>query len=235
MTSTTDRPLQGDTIIFTGSSLPEEAVKLAASYGANVQYVPLIETVPTDEPAPDLHEYDWLIFTSASAVEAFHEQHARPKAKIAAVGSKTAAALEQAGYHVDFVPSVFAADAFIREFPEVAPDGRCLFIRGARAKDTIYQLPLAVDDWTVYDTAPCRGNAERLARMTDAIVIFASPSAVETYMEAGGQWRTIEAAAIGYVTEQAIKQAGGRVSAVPANHTYPDVIRTIVKGRVQND
>lgn len=235
MTSTTDRPLQGDLIIFTGTSLPEEAVRLAESYGAAVNYIPLIQTVPTDEPAPDLNDYDWLIFTSASAVEAFHEQHVRPTAKIAAVGSKTAEALEQAGFNVDFVPSVFAADAFIREFPDVAQCGRCLFVRGARAKDTILKLPLEVDDWTVYDTAPCKDNAERLVEMNNVIVVFASPSAVEVFTEAGGKWEVIEAAAIGYVTEQAIKKAGGRIIAVPDRHTYPDVIRTIVKGRVQND
>lgn len=235
MTSITDQPLQGETIIFTGSSLPEEAAQLAASYGASVRYLPLIEIIPTGKPAPELNIYDWLIFTSASAVEAFSEQHVRPNVKIAAVGSKTAEVLKQAGFRVDFVPSVFAADAFVREFPEAAQNGRCLFIRGTRAKNTIYQLPLQVDDWTVYETAPCKENAERLAGMHGVIVVFASPSAVEAYTRAGGQWKAIEAAAIGYVTEQAINKAGGRVIAVPANHTYPDVIRTIVKGRVQND
>ena len=235
MTSTTDRPLHGETIVFTGSSFPEDAAELARQYGAKMKYVPLIKTVPTGTEAPDLAGYDWLIFTSASAVEAFRSYGIKPDARLAAVGNKTAEALEAAGFRVGFVPSVFSADVFVKEFPDAAGNAKCLFIKGVRAKETILQLPVPVDEWTVYDTVPDNANAERLAGMNDVTVIFASPSAVETFSQAGGKWDAIRAAAIGYVTEQAIMDAGGRVEAVPHHHTYEEVIETIVKGRTQHD
>ncbi|WP_088007259.1 uroporphyrinogen-III synthase [Indiicoccus explosivorum] len=235
MTSTTDRPLAGETVVFTGSSYPEEAAALAERCGAETLYIPLIRTVPTGAEAPDLSRYDWLIFTSSSAVRTFLTYGIKPEARFAAVGSKTAEALEAGGFQVDFVPSVYSADYFAEEFPKAAGDRRCLFIRGVRAKDTIADMPMPVDEWTVYDTVPDHGNAVRLAKMEGVTVIFASPSAVETFAAAGGRWEAIKAAAIGYVTEQAVREAGGRVIAAPERHTYEEVIEILVKGRTQHD
>lgn len=228
-------PLKGETIVFTGSAEPQEAMELARSYGARPMYIPLIQTVINTGQPPDLSRYDWLIFTSAAAVEAFRRCHLQTAAKFAAVGEKTAAALQKVGWNVDFMPSVFSAEAFAKEFPAVAGRAACLFIKGAKAKDTITAMPLQVDEWTVYDTEALSENARQLSAMQDLTVVFASPSAVRAFTEAGGQWETIRPAAIGHVTKEAIEQAGGHVMAIPKKYTYTEVIETLAKGSCSND
>ena len=52
-------------------------------------------------------------------------------------------------------------------------------------------MPMQVDEWIIYDTALKIENARELAGMHGAIVIFASPSAVRAFTEAGGDWKAI--------------------------------------------
>lgn len=217
-------------IIFTGSRMPKEAEQLAQACGAEVRYVPLIETVLRNTSAPDFERYGWLIFTSRNSAKAFCQLGFQVKSKIAAVGEKTAELLQQHGYPVDFIPSTFSADVFVREFPDIAGNERCLFVRGALAKDTILSMPLTIDEWTVYDTVYKRDNAKAIAELTGVIIIFASPSAVSAYTEAGGDFRDIQTAAIGHITEQAVIKAGGEVHFRPETYTYVDIIQEIMKG-----
>ena len=217
-------------IIFTGSRLPKEAAELARQIGSEVKYYPLIETVLRNTSAPDFGRYGWLIFTSRNSAEAFCKLRPETTAKIAAVGDKTAEMLEANGYPVDFIPSRFSADVFVREFPDIAGKERCLFVRGALAKDTILSMPLEIDEWTVYDTLKKRSNAQALAEMSDVTIIFASPSAVAAYTEAGGKFNGIRTAAIGHITERAIVEAGGEVDFRPETYTYLEIIQSIAKG-----
>jgi uroporphyrinogen III methyltransferase/synthase len=68
-------------------------------------------------------EYDWIIFTSGNGVTVFFEalqslsKDARvfASAKIAAIGSETAAKLSQFGINADFVPSVFTGKELANE------------------------------------------------------------------------------------------------------------------------
>lgn len=228
-------PLIGKTIVFTGSKEPTDAVAMVELYGGKAMYLPLIETSIRQSQLPDFGCYDWLIFTSATSAEAFGQLHAETTAKIAAVGEKTAEKLEEYGYMADFMPSVYSADCFVEEFPEIAGDARCLFIKGALAKNTIVSMPLQVDEWIIYDTTLKIENARELAGMSGVIVIFASPSAVKAFIEAEGDWQTIRAAAIGHVTERAITESGGAAEFIPEKYTYTEVINEIVKGSCLHD
>lgn len=223
-------PLKGKTIVFTGSKKPMESLEMVQLYGGKALYLPLIETSVRQSQLPDFGCYDWLIFTSATSADAFGQLHAATAAKIAAVGEKTAEKLEQYGYPVDFMPTVYSADRFVEEFPPVAGNAKCLFIKGALAKNTIASMPMQVDEWIIYDTALKIENARELAGMPGAFVIFASPSAVRAFTEAGGDWKAIRAAAIGHVTERAIKESGGTAEFIPQKYTYTEVINEIMKG-----
>ncbi len=63
-------------------------------------------------------EFDWVIFTSANGVSIFFEALQRlgkdarvfGSAKIAAIGSETAAKLSEFGIKADFVPTVFTGE-----------------------------------------------------------------------------------------------------------------------------
>ncbi|KOF11768.1 uroporphyrinogen-III synthase [Planococcus glaciei] len=223
-------PLTGETIVFTGSNEPQEAVGYAEKLGAKTRYLPLIETSVRQSQLPDFERYDWLIFTSGNSADAFCQLRIKTDAKIAAVGEKTASVLEQHGYTVSFMPSVYSADVFIQEFPAVAGNADCLFIKGSLAKNTIASMPLKVDEWIIYETSFKIENAEKLKALKGVTVIFASPSAVAAYREAGGDWSGIRVAAIGHVTEAAIQKEGGAVDFIPKKYTYIEVINEIAKG-----
>ena len=222
--------LEGETIVFTGSREPEEAVRQAQSLGAETLYVPLVTTSIRQLDKPDLSGYDWLIFTSRTSAQAFCQLDENVAAKIAAVGDQTAAVLQQHGYTVDFIPRVFSADHFIQEFPVVSGKVKCLFIKGNLAKNTIASMHMQVDEWTVYDTVMDLENAKKLVNLKNVTILFASPSAVSAYRQAGGDWSDIRTAAIGHVTKQAIQANGGTVDFTPEKYTYLEVINEIAKG-----
>lgn len=228
-------PLTGETIIFTGSKKPDGAMALTTSLGGEAKYVPLIETSVRQSQLPDFDGYGWLIFTSANSADAFGQLHVTTTAKMAAVGEKTAEKLIQYGYKVDFVPSTYSADVFVQEFPEVAAGAKCLFIKGSLAKSTIVTMPLQVDEWIIYETALKIENARELSQLAGIIVVFASPSAVKAYKEAGGNFNAIRTAAIGHVTEQSIITSGGKVDFIPEKYTYVDLVNEIAKGSCTHD
>lgn len=223
--------LEGKTVVFTGSTFPQEAAGKVEELGGKAVYLPLIETSIRQTKTPDFSAYGWLIFTSRTSAQAFCQLHADDVPKIAAVGEKTADVLRRNGYRVDFIPRVFSADNFVTEFPAVANGEKCLFIKGGLAKNTIASMPLPVDEWIIYDTNLLLENAQLLKEMKHQTIIFASPSAVSAYRKAGGDWRNTEVAAIGHVTEKAIKDEGGHIDFIPPDYTYLDVVNEIAKGR----
>ena len=117
---------------------PHQASELAdalRALGAEPVLIPTIETVeptsyaPLDEALARLDGFDWLIFTSANAVEAFARRldgRALPVGlKIAAIGAATARALEAAGFGVDLVPALAVAESLTEALLPFAlqPDG----------------------------------------------------------------------------------------------------------------
>ncbi len=164
-------PLKGKTVVVTGSSVTTTVLQKIEQLGGEAISCPLIKTVEIVEPYDHMQlemarNFDWLIFTSQNAVEAFCAKMIRHKftpshfkGKIAAVGSKTKDKLVINGFKVDFVPSIFSADVFVKEFPKFAePKSRCLFVRGKMAKDTIKNgLPFMVIEWNVYDNRRNKG------------------------------------------------------------------------------
>src|SRR6266702_709642 len=97
------------------------ATELAA-LGAAPILIPTIELAPPESLAAldaalaAIRTYDWLIFTSANAVEAFHRRAqfhhltAVPK-KIAVIGPATARAVESIGLQVDLIPPRYVAES----------------------------------------------------------------------------------------------------------------------------
>lgn len=242
-----DLPLKGKTIILTGTAKTTEVKKKIRENGGTVAVFPLIRIKEYDDAdtlqIERLSSYEWLIFTSQNAVEAFVNKMKRAnnsltdvRAKIAAVGSKTAMLLKTNGFRIDFIPTTYSADRFIKEFPSVAGKApRCLFIRGSLAKSTIKEgLPFEVNEWTVYGTIENTEYVERFIstlQQTEAIVIFASPSAVNVFAErivpmVG--WNQVKAAAIGHITADALQQLGVPVYVQPKTYTMQAVIEQLI-------
>ncbi|MFJ5789577.1 uroporphyrinogen-III synthase [Lysinibacillus sp. NPDC093197] len=243
-------PLQGKTIVLTGTSKTATVIEDISSLGGQAVFAPLIETCEIIDINDGVHlecarQFNWLIFTSQNAVDAFakkmdrsHLRASHFQGKIASIGTKTTEALEKLGFQVSFMPSVFSADVFVKEFPIIAGDNpTCLFIRGEKAKKTLKEgLPFKLKEWTVYETIERHDQKQVIIdciqEHADVTVIFASPSAVDVYaMDVASivGWETVRVAAIGHITEAAILNHGAAVDIKPSVYTMQAVIEELTK------
>ncbi|MBM7664442.1 uroporphyrinogen-III synthase [Solibacillus kalamii] len=236
--------LLGKTLIITGSAVVRTVEQLIEQHHGKVYNYPLIETVEKISKEDkfylqELQAYHWLIFTSQNAVKSFvdkcirHEQTIPATMKIAAVGEKTAALLKGHGYKIHFMPTVYSADVFVKEF-SMMPGERALFIRGSKAKKTIHE-GTGADEWTVYETRPCSKYFVQLTQclLTEKqpIVIFASPSAVDIYaehIEPHVAWQNVKFASIGHVTTAALEKHGVQPMVQPKIYTMQAVIEQLI-------
>lgn len=239
----TNLPLAGKTIILTGSKKVTSILPYIEESGARALAYPLIAiqeiiTVEDERRLAACNDYDWLIFTSQNAVQAFIGKMKRAGMKasaiqcqIAVVGEKTALALREHGFRIDFMPSVYSADYFVQQFNG---QGRVLFLRGSLAKETI-TVGIGADEWTVYETVPNVRNVQQLdeaiVTAEEPIVVFASPSAVHVYAEHIASklgWQAAKYATIGHVTTEALATYGMEPIVQPETYTMQAVIKQII-------
>jgi uroporphyrinogen III methyltransferase / synthase len=193
-----------------------------------------------DRRLREIDDYDWLLFTSAAGARFFAER-ARTlgidskdgRTKIAAVGTKTAAALAGAGWKVDFTPSRFLTRALAEELPG---GGKALLLRTEIADrslgDVMRRRGFEVDEVAIYRTL--RLELEAIEPVSEAdIVIFGSPSAVEgicSQLPESVMSELIEkeAACIGPVTAEAARAHGfTRIVQSADEHTFDSLLREI--------
>lgn len=125
-------PLSGLRILVTRSR--HQAGQLSdklAEFGAEPIVIPVIEIGPPDsweelDNALDtIEDYDWILFASVNAVDAFmdrFESFGRTAAelsriKLAAIGPSTSEALAERGLKATFQPKQFIAEAMVAQFP----------------------------------------------------------------------------------------------------------------------
>ena len=158
-----------------------------------VAIVPPQSWQPVDDAVARLDSYDWLVLTSQNAVAYFLSRlpgsrfSAAMRAKIAAVGDATAAAIAQAGGKVALVPTDMRQEGLAEVmtgapvaahvlFP-VAAEGRMLLVQALRAAGA------SVDVVTAYRTEAKRDLA---APPPFDVAVFASPSALRAFVAALG-------------------------------------------------
>jgi len=248
-------PLKGETIVFTGTPKSRDVFELVEQYGGKPVSLPLIEVAECSEPTDKLRleacaTYDWLIFTSQSAVDAFDAKLKRfditaesIPSNIAAIGTRTAAALEKIGFTVHFIPTVFSADVFVKEFDPKENDlRRLLFLKGSIAGATISEeLPFEVDEWTVYTTNKAQHNAEKIIDLLNkeqqVNMLFASPSAVKVFVEEvlpHTGWDGYTIGAIGHITERALIAVGATVDVRPSIYTLQALVEKLARRKDVN-
>jgi uroporphyrinogen III methyltransferase/synthase len=241
------RPLFGRTVVVTRA--PEQASELAARLdrlGATVIGLATIELAPPSDggvalrrAAARVGSFDWVVFTSANAVEPFcallGDSRGFGRASVAAIGPGTAAALQRRHVVADLVPGRAIGEALVEAFPAPpAGGGRVLLPRAAVARDVVPD-GLRAAGWQVdiveaYRTVPASPNAEAIAavRGADAIT-FTSASTVTNFLASAG----LDAlppvvGCISPVTADAATEAGVAVTAVAAEHTLDGVVDTVV-------
>ncbi|MEM9450117.1 MAG: uroporphyrinogen-III synthase [Cyanobacteria bacterium P01_E01_bin.6] len=144
--STSKLPLLGKTILVTrAAEQSSQFGQLLRQVGATIIEMPALEIRPPsswdafDRAIAQMADIDWLILTSANGVNYFfqrlselgHTVHDLEHLKIAVVGRKTAACLEQMDIHPHFIPPDYVADSLVSHFPdhEKLPNLKILFPR----------------------------------------------------------------------------------------------------------
>lgn len=227
-----NRPLANRRILVTrtkaGASELSERLQLA---GATVQVVPTIEIIPPDSYGPldqalaRLDQFDWLVFTSANAVEVFGGRYRAdilPK-NIAVIGPATGRAIERLGLSVALQPSRYVAESLAEALvPRVA--GRSvLLVRAAEAGDVLPQaLQEAGAKLTVVeayrnrvppDSIPLIGETFSSPEQVPHVITFTSASTARNLMEllqqAGLELPSgVLLASIGPITSRAMSDLG---------------------------
>jgi uroporphyrinogen-III synthase len=128
----TDQPLKGARIVVTRSK--KQAASLTSklrALGAEVYEFPVISITPPeswqplDDAIASIKKYDWVLFASANAVDAFMARaevvgigkEELDFTKFAVIGPGTATGLEERGIKPSFCPSTFIAETLVSEFP----------------------------------------------------------------------------------------------------------------------
>ena len=222
-------PMKGKTVVVTR---PEDRsgtlTQRLRELGAEVVDYPCIRTVAREEN-PELEEamenlsrYRCLVFTSPAGPEIFfrrlraagRDARALSGLTLAAIGPKTAKALEKHGVTADLVPETYDSDHLAKALEAV--EGPVLLCRASRGSTALPEMlerkgiPFA--DVPVYDTvyaAPAPQKVDALLGET-LLVTFTSASTVRGFVESlpGRDLKNVIGCCIGKQTEAEAKKYG---------------------------
>lgn len=266
----TKQPLFGKRVLVTRArEQAGGAAALLRERGADPVVVPTIEIHPPSDPSAMIdavqsmrERYDWVVLTSANGVDRLWAEMRRQgrdarafgRAKLAAIGPGTAAALERCGVTADVIAKEHRGEALAQEVlaamgnptdasgPAAKPP-RVLIARAEVARDvvpdTLRAAGCEVDVVSVYKTrSPPRALLEALSSLLDAgeidAVTFTSSSTVEHLCDAL-EARAIPllakttVASIGPITTETAKKRGIRVDVMAAEYTLPGLVSALEK------
>ena len=207
---------------------------------------------PLDTALDRISSYKWCIFTSARGVEAVAKRLAEraqsPEAlaglKLAAIGPKTAKALEDLGLTVDCMPNEYRAEAIIAAIgPTNFSGSRILLPRARFAREvlpeSIRALGGIIDVVEAYRTeappsAPAAELARRLAASEIDAVTFTSSSTVTNFLAlladhgAKALLDNVSVACIGPITAETARRAGLAPAVVAESYTAEGLVEALI-------
>lgn len=254
------RPLYGKRVVVTrtrtqASVLSEQLREL----GADVLEIPTIHIVPKpliDSESKQLEtlsdHYDWIVFTSPSAVDIFFQYYfekqkdlrALGPVRFAAVGPSTVSKLDALHLHVDKRPGEFTAEALGATFtPEEIAGKRFLLPRGNLANPALTQYLCAhhgvASEWTLYETqsetSDENGARDRYLHEGADWITFTSSSTVENWNALGlkpvADAKHPRHASIGPVTSATLRKLGYSVDIEAEPHTITGLIESLITAK----
>ena len=248
------KPLNRKRIIITRPrKLAQSFAKALRALGAAPILFPTIDISPVkdatclDRALNHLAGYDWLVMSSANAVEAVW---ARLRAlqirefpetlKFASVGPKTAASLTKMGVQSNFVPKEYKAEAVLPGLGDL--EERWVLLPTAdRARDV---LPEAISKAggvahvvTAYHTVPTQPDPDGLNALREGVdvITFTSPSTVTNFITLSGNAGlnpnrmpgNPKIACIGPITANALYENGMGVDIQAQEYTEEGLISVI--------
>ena len=248
------RPLFGRRVVVTRTR--EQAGTLGrqlAALGADVIELP---TIRIEEPADrlafgelvqDAHKYEWIVFTSPNGVERFFTMFRKlyedlrsiGGARIAAVGTSTAARIREYGLGVDLIPETMTGEGLLAALLKIdggVENRMFLVIRPEEVRNALSaglsRAGAIVDDAIAYRTVPeTTDETGAQARLRDEgadALTFASGSAVEHFLALGipipAETKIIS---IGPVTSDVLRRHGLRIDAEASQHDIPGLVTAV--------
>ncbi|HPD61727.1 MAG TPA: uroporphyrinogen-III synthase [Thermodesulfobacteriota bacterium] len=250
-------PLKGKRILITRpEGQAKDFIDALRDQGAEPISFPTIRIIPprdwtkVDKAIENLSEYDLLIFTSVNGVKFFFKRlkdkgkniRFLKKLKMAAIGPKTAAAIEQFHLRVNVVPKKFQGEAIVEALEKEGITGkRFLLPRAENARNILPQEIKKrgghIDVVTVYRTGKGEGNIQHVKELFRKklidVITFTSSSTVKNFMELLGRENITEmirgavVASIGPITADSAASLGIRTDIMPENYTIPGLVKAI--------
>ncbi|MHA6250452.1 uroporphyrinogen-III synthase [Oceanobacillus sp. CAU 1775] len=238
--------LKGQRILVTREvRAAERFEKLITNHNGVAITVPLltINCLPVKSADILTEETEWVFFTSKNGVDCFLKNNALKTAlasyRIAAVGPKTAQALEAHGFQVEFIPSTYNADVMASEFLSTYEEvGSVLFVRGTLSSQV---LPKAFNqagrNFTCLEVYETVSNVEMKNKLNTTLqqekidlLTFTSPSTIHAFFELTENpeaYLDLPVACIGTTTEQAAIHKGFKKTIVPEHFTIEGMVEAM--------
>jgi uroporphyrinogen III methyltransferase/synthase len=213
-----------------------------------IEIRPVASTAELDRAVADLAagRFDWVVLTSVNGVAALrarvealgHGALTAGKARVAAVGPATEAALRAWGVAPDLVPEVATTAALGSAFPRGSDHGGRVLLARADLANPELAVVLRDKGWepvevVAYHTVPVGTLDPAARRRLDGgdvdWVAFTASSTVEGFLRGygGPPPPGVRVAAIGPVTADTARSAGIRVAATAVDHTIGGLVAAI--------
>jgi uroporphyrinogen III methyltransferase/synthase len=252
-------PLNGQRVVVTRAlHQAEELAGPLRDLGATVLLLPTLgiapplDIEPLKQAARGFGTYDWILFTSANAVEAFAAQLSPgsldPNAliatvRIATVGAATRDTAERHGFTVSVTPERFVAESLVEAFREQQIAGLKFLIPSAAVTRDVVASELRKRGAEVTVVEAYRNVVPADTAQKAAILLrppfpdwitFASSSSVDNLIHLNLVRLTgtdplhhIKIATIGPVTSQTVRGHGLSVASEARVHTIPGLIAAL--------
>lgn len=230
----------------------EELAEPLRRAGAVPILLPMLAIVPPENTeeleraAAKLACYDWVVFTSANAVEALRRFEGRNAKRVAVIGEATARRASEAGFQVDCIATDSVSEGLAQVLQAQGIAGAKILLPTAAVTRDVLPGQLRnsgaqVDVVEAYRTVMPAEAAEKAAAVfSDSLpdwVTFASSSAVQHLLTAMDA-ETVERcklASIGPVTSKTLAKFGLRPTVEAEPHTVPAMVEAMSRLSVRAD
>lgn len=245
------KPLFGKRILITRPKDEDSRFsQILEEYGAQcaelaaIAIKPLKDYSQLDAAIKDIAKFQWLIFSSQNGVKFFKQRlnnfshYDKTAVKFAAIGPRTALALEDFGLKVSLQPKEFCQEGLLKSFAKLKLKGQnILIINALEARDVLARglekMGATVTVTPAYQTIHQPQTANRKPFNFD-IITFTSSLAAKGLLSGVSQ-KTIQAsfkntliASIGPITSRAIKEAGLKVAIEAKEYTLEGLAKAII-------
>jgi len=251
------KPLFGKRIVVTRpTDRAEQLADLLEALGAEVVLLPAIELAPVKPNGAlrrvirHIEEFDWVFFTSPEGIHWFRRLLKVQRRDlgvlrgrhIGAIGPKTAAAIQNFGIHVDFIPKTYSQEGMLNGLTAKRLTGkRALILSAQGGRDVLEQglkaqrmEVLRVPIYRTVVPASLRRQVHVTFRGPINLVTVTSSSCVAHLVSAlkmSGlvtHVRHLRFASIGPVTSSAVRRHGGNVAIEATTSTIEGLVEAIV-------